>query len=209
MTDQTWFSDDVRQRAADAIRTQRGSLVADLDVLIGTALTEPPAGDLRGRLVHRTIDLLAAGVAGTPVADDPGLADLALMQQQGLGRQDLFTAVRLAERSILAELSTDGEIGAMSDLWPAITVTLRQASFDLLAAVFDHAMAASRTVVDARTALMTRAVFEIAVAKELQRGVRYHHPVALVLVQVDNLPAINDQYGYGVGDLLMERLGVL
>ncbi len=208
MTDQAWFPEDVRKRAADAVRARRDTLVADLDVLVGATLTDPPSGDLRARLVNRTIELLTAGVAGSAVAENPGIADLAGMQQN-LKHQELFTAVRLAEGSMLAELSVDPDIGATSDHWPAITVTVRRASFDLLAAVFDHLIAAAPAVSDPRTMLMTRAVFEIAVAKELQRGVRYHHPVAVVLFQMDGLPAINERHGYGVGDLLMERLGVL
>ncbi len=208
MTDQSWFPDDVRQRAATAIRKRRDSLFADLDVLIGTALPEPPAADLRARLVHRTIELLAVAVSGN-LAENPGVADLASIQQQGLKHQDLFAAVRLAERSILHELSVDAEIGATSDHWPAITMTVRRASFDLLASVVEYSTAAPRAVTDPRTMLMSRAVFEIAVAKELQRGVRYHHSVALVLLEVDNLAEINERHGYGVGDLLMERLGVL
>jgi len=209
MTEQDWFPDDVRQRAASAIRSHRDTLVADLDVLVGTALPEPPAGDLRSRLVHRVIELLAAAVSGSNLAEDPGVADFASLQQEGLKRQDLFAAVRLAERSILHELSADAELGATSDYWPAITVAVRRASFDLLAGVFDFLMTVPRALTDPQTMLMSRPVFEIAVAKELQRGVRYHHPVALVLIEVDNLTEINERHGYGVGDLLMERLGVL
>lgn len=208
MTDQAWFPDDVRQRAANAIRLRRDVLVADLDALIGTALPEPPAGDVRARLVRRTIELLAVALSGDNVVENAGLADLAAMQQEGLKRQDLFAAVRLAESSILHELSVDADLGATSDDWPAITVIVRRASFDLLASLFDYA-ATPASENDLGTMLIPRSVFEIAVAKELQRGVRYHHPVALVLLQVDDLARINERHGYGVGDLLMERLGVL
>ncbi len=208
MSDQAWFPEDVRQRAANAIRLRRDTLVADLDVLIGTALPEPPAGDLRGRLVRRTIELLAVALSGDNLAGDAGVADLAAMQQEGLKHQDLFAAVRLAERSILHELSADTDLGATSENWPAITVIVRRASFDLLASLFEYA-AAPAPASDQSTMLVPRAVFETALTKELQRGVRYHHPLALVLLLVDNLTLINEKHGYGVGDMLMERLGVL
>jgi diguanylate cyclase (GGDEF)-like protein/excisionase family DNA binding protein len=209
MTEQSWLPDDVRQRAADAIRLRHDTLVADLDVLIGAGLPEPPAGDLRARLVNRTIELLAGAVSGDALAENPAVAEFARMERTGLTPQDLFAAVRLAERSILHELSVDADLGATSDDWPAITIIVRRASFDLLATLYERAAAVPRDVTDLVTKLMSRAVFEIAVAKELQRAVRYHRPVSLVLLEVDNLDVINERDGHGVGDLLMERLGVL
>jgi diguanylate cyclase (GGDEF)-like protein/excisionase family DNA binding protein len=209
MTEQSWLPEDVRQRAADALRLRHDALVADLDVLIGASLPEPPAGDLRARLVNRTIELLGVALSGDALAENPAVAEFARMERAGLKPQDLFAAVRLAERSVLHELSVDADLGATSDDWPAITIIVRRASFDLLAMLYERAAAVPRDVTDPVTKLMSRAVFEIAVAKELQRSVRHHQPVSLVLLEVDNLDAINRRDGYGVGDLLMERLGVL
>ena len=133
MTDQPWFPEDLRDRAAAAIQCERDTLAADLDVLIGTVL--PVSGEVRGRLVSRMLDLLARAISAGSVADSPGIIELARVEEAGAKIVDLFAAVRLAERSILQELSVDSQLGAMTEHWPAISEIVRQASFDLLAAV--------------------------------------------------------------------------
>lgn len=209
MTNQPWFPEDLRQRAAGAVRGHRDTLAADLDVLIAAGLPEPPAGDLRARLVTCLLDLLAAAISAGAVVESPLLLGLARPEEAGAKLQDLFAAVRLAERSILQELSVDAQLGAITEQWPAVTELVRKASFDLLAAVCARrGMDASQGVVDPVTTLMSRAVLEMAVTKELQRAIRYHHALALILFDVDSLAAINDTHGYGVGDLVLERLGV-
>jgi diguanylate cyclase (GGDEF)-like protein/excisionase family DNA binding protein len=209
MNHQRWFAEDLRQRAASAIRDRRDTLAADLDVLVAAALPEPPAGDLRARLVTRVLELLAVAIADGGVVETPRLLEVAAFEETGARLPDLFAAVRLAERATLQELSSDGQVGAPTEHWPAVTELVRKASFDLLAAVCTRrAMDASRGVIDPITTLTSRAVFDMAVAKELQRTIRYRHPLALILFDVDNLAAINDRHGYGVGDLVLERLGV-
>ena len=76
----------------------------------------------RARLVRRMIELFAVALCGDSLADNAGVADLAAMQHEGLKRHDLFTAARLAESSILHELSVDADLGATSDDWPAVTI---------------------------------------------------------------------------------------
>ena len=209
MTNERWFAEDLRQRAAGAVRDHRDTLTADLEVLIAAALPEPPAADLRSRLVTRVLELLTVAISAGAMVESPRLLELAAFEETGARLQDLFAAVRLAERSILQELSLDAQLGATSEHWPAVTELVRKASFDLLSAVCARrAMDASRGVVDPVTTLTSRAVFDMAVGKELQRAIRYRHPLALILFDVDHLAAINDTHGYGVGDLVLERLGV-
>jgi diguanylate cyclase (GGDEF)-like protein len=64
-------------------------------------------------------------------------------------------------------------------------------------------------IVDRLTTLHTRVLFDAVLAKEVERAVRYHFPISLILFDVDNLSAINEAHGYGVGDKILERLGIL
>ena len=45
--------------------------------------------------------------------------------------------------------------------------------------------------------------------KEVERAGRYGYALALVLFDVDRLSDINKDHGYGVGDRILERLGIL
>jgi diguanylate cyclase (GGDEF)-like protein len=62
---------------------------------------------------------------------------------------------------------------------------------------------------DPLTTLYTRPVFEAVLAKELVRAARFGHPLAIMLFDVDGLRTVNASYGDGVGDRILERLGIL
>jgi diguanylate cyclase (GGDEF)-like protein len=52
-------------------------------------------------------------------------------------------------------------------------------------------------------------MFEAVMAKEVERAGRYGYPVSVILFDVDHLSSINKEHGYGVGDRILERLGIL
>src|SRR5262249_32033817 len=123
----------------------------------------------------------------------------------------LFTFVYLLERSALDELAVSDTIGATSEPWPLVAQMVRRASFDMLAAYTERIQLepSEAAIVDKLTTLHTRPLFDAALAKELERGGRFGYPVSLILFDVDRLAAINQEHGYGVGDKILERLGIL
>jgi diguanylate cyclase (GGDEF)-like protein len=62
---------------------------------------------------------------------------------------------------------------------------------------------------DSLTALHTRAVLLAALEKEIRRVERFQHPFAMILVDVDHLAEINAKHGYGFGDRVLERIGIV
>jgi len=48
-----------------------------------------------------------------------------------------------------------------------------------------------------------------ALEKEIRRAERFLHPFAMILVDVDHLNAINAKHGYGFGDRVLERIGIV
>jgi diguanylate cyclase (GGDEF)-like protein len=133
------------------------------------------------------------------------------MLERALSTERLFMFAYLIERTALDELALDDAIGATSEAWPLVAQFVRRASFDLLAASTEHARLepSDRTVTDRLTTLHTRPLFDAVLAKEVERAVRYGHAISLILFDVDRLSAINQEHGYGVGDRILERLGIL
>jgi diguanylate cyclase (GGDEF)-like protein len=88
---------------------------------------------------------------------------------------------------------------------------VRRASIDVLAAYTDRVQLepAEAAVIDRLTTLYTRVMMQAVLDKELQLAGRFGHALSLILFDVDNLARINRDHGYGVGDRILERLGIL
>ena len=65
------------------------------------------------------------------------------------------------------------------------------------------------SLVDPGTSLFSRPLFDVVIARELDRAGRLGQSVALMLFDVDRLSRLNRDLGPGVGDKLLERLGIL
>ena len=74
---------------------------------------------------------------------------------------------------------------------------------------FDAAAAIASAIEDALTTLHTRPVLDAVLPKECCRAERFEHWLSMMLIDVDNLSGINKAHGYGVGDRILERMGIL
>jgi diguanylate cyclase (GGDEF)-like protein len=117
----------------------------------------------------------------------------------------------LTERTALDELALDDTLGATSEPWPLVAQLVRRASFDFLAAYTERVRLepTDAAVIDTLTTLHTRPLFDAVLAKEVERAGRYGYAISLILFDVDHLSRINQEHGYGVGDRILERLGIL
>lgn len=205
----------------DDLRQQIGNLVLDRAALLtwdtvavfpftGTELLEP---EYCNRVGHQLVQLVAMAVREGRVDARSGfVADLhrvALERSLTAGR--LFTFVYLLERTIMDELALSDTMGATSEPWPVVAQIVRRASFDLLAAYTERLQQepAEAAIIDRLTTLYTRVMLEAVLAKEMERAGRFGYSVSLILFDVDRLSAINKEHGYGVGDRILERLGIL
>ncbi|MBA6297827.1 sensor domain-containing diguanylate cyclase [Colwellia sp. MB02u-9] len=57
--------------------------------------------------------------------------------------------------------------------------------------------------IDPLTEIANRKLFETVLNKEIIRADRYHHPLTLVMFDLDKFKEINDQYGHKVGDNIL------
>jgi diguanylate cyclase (GGDEF)-like protein len=61
-------------------------------------------------------------------------------------------------------------------------------------------------VTDGLTGLANRRWFDEALGREMERSKRFHHPLGLILLDIDNFKQYNDCYGHPTGDNLLKNL---
>ncbi len=203
---------DVRVEIARVLSERSDAIVSDSVAMFPYSGPMPLETDYCERLGRRLLQIFGASIDGRLAAEPDNLSDLQrLVADRNLPVQRLLNFVYLMERSVLDELALDAQIGATSVRWPIVSQAVRKASFDLMAAYFERAQHehASPTITDKLTTLYSRAMMDVVLSTEVQRAERFSFPMALIVFDVDRLSEINRLNGYGVGDRLLERLGIL
>ncbi|MBI3265276.1 MAG: GGDEF domain-containing protein [Acidobacteria bacterium] len=201
---------ELRTEIAQALKGRHEPLVRGLVSMLSTGipLRLPPAvWSVLAAQMARSIALAIEESAIDTAAQE--IIQLQQLRQQTLASSRFFSAFYLAERVILDELSLVAGLGTDSDSWPTVTQLVRRASYDVLAACCDSGLDATELLTDRLTSLPSEAVFRAVLSKEILRAARHDHPLALIVFDVDRMGEVNDAFGYGVGDLLLERIGIL
>jgi diguanylate cyclase (GGDEF)-like protein/excisionase family DNA binding protein len=197
---------DVREQIAAAIRERQDDLVEDASIALGDEPGLSRAGwrECAGVLVG----LLAAAIdEGQLDSRRGGVNDLARYSPPLTMRQ-LAHAVHSVERITLDELALHDQLGATSEPWPVVAYSLRTAVLEIVTA-FTERDRGRPALRDQLTTLFSAHVFQLALAQETQRALRHQHGVAVILFDIDDLAHLNHMHGYGAGDRLLERLGIL
>jgi diguanylate cyclase (GGDEF)-like protein/excisionase family DNA binding protein len=197
---------EVRQQIAAAVRDRARRLASDLAGVVG----EEAGLDLvEGNACAAVLLSLLA------IAIEAGLLDARREVSQGLARfspaltiRQLVRVAHGVERGVLDELALHDRLGATSERWPMVAYAVRSAALEIVAA-FAECEAARTAIRDPLTTLLTAELFKLTLARELVRALRHGHGVAVILFDIDNLARLNRVHGYGVGDRLLERLGIL
>lgn len=204
---------NLRQQVADVLIERMEVIINDSVAIFPFSGPQPLEAEYCGQLGLLLLQLVAAGVRDGQIDPRTGLVvDLhRLVTERGLPVDRLFTFAYLTERTALDELALDGSVGATTEPWPLAAQLIRRASFDVLAAYTERLQLEPSTlaIIDRLTTLHARAVLIAALEKELQRAERFSNELAFIEFDVDHLSRINREYGYGVGDRVLERMGIL
>jgi diguanylate cyclase (GGDEF)-like protein len=204
---------DLRQQTAAVLLDRIDVITADTVAIFPYSGAETLDTDYCRRLGLLLAQLLAFAVRdGRLDARGGFIAHLQrAVVERSLSMERLFTFSYLTERTALDELALDDSIGATSEAWPLVAQLVRRGSFDLLAAFAERTQLepSGTAIVDKLTTLHTGPLFDAVLAKEAERASRFGSAISLILFDVDRLSAINQDQGYGVGDKILERLGIL
>ncbi len=205
---------DLRRHVAQLLADRRDVIVAD------TVATFPLASGSRrldadycvrlGKLVTRLLG--DAVVEGRLDSRSAGISELtAIAAEREVSPEQLFMFVHIVMGTSIDELSLDPRIGVNTEPWPQTAQIVRRATFDLLAAWTTRSMDTPlrSAIEDALTTLHTRPVLDAVLPKECCRAERFEHWLSMMLIDVDDLSGINRHHGYGVGDRILERMGIL
>src|SRR5215831_2338539 len=208
------IQDDLRQQISTTLLDRAATITGDaVGVFPFTSGSEQFDGEYCQRVGMLLIELLALAIRdGRLDARSGFVADLhRMVLERALPIEQLFSFVYLIERTALDELALSESLGATSEPWPLVAQLVRRGSFDVLAGYTARAQAESSeaAITDKLTTCYSRPMFEAVLSKELERAGRFGNAVSLILFDVDRLSAINQESGYGVGDKILERLGIL
>jgi diguanylate cyclase (GGDEF)-like protein len=205
--------DDIRRRTADLLDARRDALAADAVSILLPGAGEALDSDYCRRLASLLIELFAESVRQETTDPRGGLLDdlHALRLERGLPIARLFAFAYLTERSALDDLAVNHAIGATSEPWPLVAQLVRRASFDCLAGYVERIThdPGRNEITEPMTRLYTRALFDLVLSKEIERASRRGGSISLLLFDLDHLSTLNQTYGRGVGDRILERLGAL
>ena len=187
---------EIRRHVANRLLDRHEVIVAD------TVATFPLTTESRRldadycvRLGTHVIRLLSHAILDSGLdSRDSGISELgAIVAQRELSAQQLFTFVHIMVSTSIDELSLDERVGVNTEPWPQAAQTVRRAAFDVLGAWTTRqvSMPQRPTIEDPLTTLMTRPVLDAVLPKECCRAERFEHWVSLMLIDIDNLSAIN------------------
>ena len=202
---------ELRSQVARSLEERSEAIIDDAVAVCAFAGMESLVPADRSRLIGAVLQLLTHAVREATL--DPRSAQVTdlsqVFQEVALDIRTLFNVAYLLERSSLGELAVDESFGATSETWPTISQAVRRASFDVCATICEMRDDRSSDITDSMTTLHTREVFLAALDKEIQRSERFSHSFALMVINIDRLAEINSAHGYGAGDFVIERVGIV
>jgi diguanylate cyclase (GGDEF)-like protein len=197
---------EMRAQIAAAVRERRQGLADDIAALLGDG-----AGLDRSQwhgFSEVMVDVLALAIEEGRIDERRGgIYDLAHLTPP-LSLRQVIDAIHRGERTVLDELALHEQLGATSRPWPTVALAVRGATMEIITAVAERS-GGRLSLRDPLTTLLNQHVFDLVLEQEALRAHRHAHGVSLILFDIDDLSGFNRAHGFGAGDRLLERLGIL
>ncbi len=84
--------------------------------------------------------------------------------------------------------------------------TILQGLFAQLTVALENNRLYTEAVTDSLTELYNHKFFQKRLREEIERSLRYHHPLSLLMIDIDNFKIINDRYGHQAGDKALKSV---
>ncbi len=151
-------------------------------------IRKPPAGDVPSDLLQELASVV----------------DLVQQATRAAGKTEyaVIRPVHGLEPEAWAQLASAQAL----ELW--ITVPLRPPQAEALRTILaEKERLAFQRDHDALTGLSNRGMFDRTLASEVDRAIRSHTDLSLVMIDLDHFKKVNDTYGHDCGDRVLARLG--
>jgi diguanylate cyclase (GGDEF)-like protein len=178
--------------ATDAERGRVSARQSATDILTETIHVGRLAG-LEGAIYDAERRALSSDGVGEASQGEVYLATVALGPiAPGGPTHGLITVCREGRRF------TEDDLELLRSL--AAQATLAMANVNL------HFDVQRQAITDDLTGLATHGHFQDLLSSEMEEVRRYHYPVGLIMLDIDNFKSVNDVYGHQQGDLVLRRV---
>jgi diguanylate cyclase (GGDEF)-like protein len=181
--------------AIDAVRASGGRVTARSAAgnVLEESGREGPLDQVRAAVTIAERVALETGDSGEGVDRDWHAVSVPMGPLESGGRvHGLITVIREGEPFSSADRELLRSLGAQA--------TLALENVDL------HIQVSRQAITDDLTGLANHGHFQELLGAEVEQVRRYHHPLGLIMMDIDDFKSINDTYGHQQGDLVLKRV---
>jgi len=195
--DETLDPDHVKLRLSENLLTSQASSLVDIEEVIASADEETACpAELRKR-----VESEASALAVPDISSHPGFADRPPAWRRG----SLIVAPLMAEAYVYGTLEVwSGKTSAFS---PGDIATVSFVAEFAGGLIRRRLQIEELIFIDQTTQIHNRRYFDEQLTRELERSKRTAHPMALLMIDLDDFKQVNDTYGHAAGDSVLRQVG--